>query len=206
MITLLIGFAFGFIGSVPIAGPVSAIVFERALEGRSRSALFVALGSALAESAYAFMAAWGLSGLLARYPAVVFWSRAVGSAILFTLGAYFVLRKPKIVASAPDRTQASGAFVLGFTITAINPTLIVTWTAAVTALYASGFVAVSSGHALPLALGACAGIVAWFCVLLALVRHYHRRIRRETIQRVVQATGVLLIGLGAWFAVRLMRN
>ena len=204
MLTLLIGFAFGFIGSMPIAGPVSAIVFERALEGRSRSALFVALGSALAESAYAFMAAWGLSGLLAHYPNVLLWSRIVGAAILLGLGVYFIARQPK-VATPVDRAPTSGAFVLGFTITAINPTLIVTWSAAVTALYASGFVSVSPARALPLSLGACAGIVAWFSVLLALVRRYHQRIRRDTIQRIVQATGVLLVGLGVWFVVRLFQ-
>lgn len=206
MITLLIGFGFGFIGSMPIAGPVSAIVFKRAIEGRSRSALFVAMGSALAESGYAFMAAWGMSGLLERYPAVLFWSRVAGAAILLGLGIYFVARKPQVAAPPLDGKEASSAFVLGFTITAINPTLIVTWTAAVTALYASGFVPVSSGHALPLALGACAGIVTWFSVLLALVRRYHQRIRPETIHTIVRATGVLLIALGVWFVVRLIRN
>jgi threonine/homoserine/homoserine lactone efflux protein len=203
VVTLLVGFAFGFIGSMPIAGPVSAIVFERALEGRGRSAFFVATGSALAESAYAFMAAWGLSGLLANHPAVLMWSRVIGAVILIGLGGYFIVRSPKSV-TVPSASRATGAFALGFTITAINPTLIVTWTAAVTALYASGFVPVSSGHALPLALGACVGIITWFSVLLALVRHYHRRIRRETMRRVVQATGVLLVGLGVWFGVRLI--
>jgi threonine/homoserine/homoserine lactone efflux protein len=45
-----LGFAFGFVGSIPVAGPIAALVLSRGLEGRARSALSLAAGAALAEA------------------------------------------------------------------------------------------------------------------------------------------------------------
>ena len=52
----LAGFARGFIGSMPVAGPVAVLVVSRSLEGRLRDGALIGLGSALAEGAYAFLA------------------------------------------------------------------------------------------------------------------------------------------------------
>ena len=206
MVTLLIGFLFGFIGSIPVAGPVSAVVFERALAGRGRSGFFVALGGALAESIYAFMAAWGLGGLLTHYPALMLWSRGLGALILLALGALFAFRPPKLAQDTKKNpSRQSSAFVAGFLLTALNPTLVVTWGAAVTTLYATGLVAAGASNAVPFAAGACVGIVAWFATLLALVRHFHARLTPAWIRNLVGATGGLLLVLGAWFAVRFVQ-
>ena len=44
----LIGFCFGFFGSIPVAGPIAALVLKRGLTGRFRSAALVGAGGAIA--------------------------------------------------------------------------------------------------------------------------------------------------------------
>lgn len=202
MLPALVGFAFGFIGSVPVAGPIALLVFAYGMQGRGRQAVSLATGGAIAEAAYAYMAFWGLGRVLERYPVVVANSRGVGAIVMIALGAYFMLRKSAAAADPETTTVGRGqkrSFVLGFTITALNPTLIVTWTAAATTLFSTNLLS-PSAPPLPFAVGVFGGIVAWFATLVALLRRYRSRIGPSTLDRLVRAVGVGLAGLGLWFA------
>src|SRR5262245_51236802 len=94
------GFAFGFVGSIPIAGPIAALVWSRGLEDRTRSGLFLAAGAAVAEGAYVYLAFWGFSEVLARYAWIEPLSRLAAAATLTVLGVRFV-RRPHLEAAAP---------------------------------------------------------------------------------------------------------
>jgi threonine/homoserine/homoserine lactone efflux protein len=200
--SLAFGFLLGFVGSMPLAGPISVLVFGRGLCGRYRSGELVALGAGIAESLYAFLAYWGMSQLLDRHPMLVLASRGVAAAILLALGVLFGLRQPSAapVPEAPEREKSS--FLLGFAITILNPTFLATWTAAVAVLHSAGFVRRSAVSAILFAGGVLVGIVGWFWLMLRLMRRYRDRFRQETINRVLQGIGLLLVGMGVWFAVR----
>jgi threonine/homoserine/homoserine lactone efflux protein len=213
---VLLGFGFGFVGSIPVAGPVSALVVSRGVAGRFRSGAYLALGGGIAEALYAFLAFWGVSALLSEHPSIVPLSRAAAAVILAALGWSFA--RGKVAIEPPERVRAriaapepAGAggsseharsFVLGLTITALNPTLIATWTAVVTTLLSSELVAFGPRQALPFSLGACVGIAGWFVLLLELIRRHRGRFRPETLARVLRAIGVGLLLLAAWFAWR----
>ena len=202
LVVPLVGFLFGFVGSMPVAGPVSILVLERGLSRRYRSGLWLAAGAAVAESVYAFLAFFGLAALLARYPAIVPVSQALGAVILAVLGLGLLRRHRPHEDDGAKRPAPHGDAVLGFTITALNPTFIATWTAAVTALYGSGLVPPRASLALPFSISVCVGIVAWFAVLLALVRRFGARMSQRTINAAVRVMGIVLLGLAVWFAVR----
>jgi threonine/homoserine/homoserine lactone efflux protein len=202
----VIGFLFGFLGSVPVAGPISVLVLERGLSGRFRSGLLLAIGSAVAESVYASLAFYGLSALLRRYPIIVPVSQCLGALVLLLLGAVLVRRGPGGGdPSRPVRGSSHGDVLLGFSITALNPTLIATWTAAVTALYASGLVKAAPGQAPLFSVGVCAGIIVWFAILLWLTRRYGARISRPALDRFVRLLGLVLMGMGVWFGVKFLQ-
>jgi hypothetical protein len=55
LVTALLGLAFGFVGSIPVAGPISALVLYRGLDRRYKAATFIGVGGAVAEGAYAFL-------------------------------------------------------------------------------------------------------------------------------------------------------
>ncbi len=204
LVTFLVGFAFGYIGSMPVAGPISVLVLHLGLAHDPRHALYVAVGGALAESFYALLAFWGLSTVLASYPRVLPASRAVGACLLLGLGLAMLLTRasgPK----PPDQPRRRGrkrSFALGFLITAVNPTLIVTWTAAVGALHATGLLAMDRAGALPFAAAVCAGIIAWFVTLLWLVARWRSRVSPEALGRLRRAMGVTLIAVGGLMGLR----
>ena len=206
VVAALIGFLFGLIGSMPVAGPIAVIVFARGVEGRFRSGLAVGVGGALAETIYAFLAFWGFSAFLAQYPWVLPASRAVAAVVLTALGIAF-LRRQELAAQAPPAQESwGGGFVLGFSITALNPTLIATWTAAATTLFSTGLVAFRPAMALPFSLGATVGIVAWFGSLLLLVRRYRGRFSPASLTRLIRVFGVFLLLIGAYFGVFFVRS
>ena len=199
----LFGFLLGFVGSIPVAGPISALVVQRGVQGRFKAGAFIALGGGVVEAAYAFLAFWGFSTFLTKYPLIEPISRGAGAVVLLALGVSFLLKKAEDAEAPPDvRDSKRGSFLLGAWICAINPTLIATWSAAVTTLYSSGVLDFEGGHALPFAIGCASGITGWFLALLGIIRRYRERFSNVVLARVVNAVGVLLLGLGIWFGVR----
>lgn len=205
LLALLVGFAFGFIGSMPVAGPIAVLVLHLGLEHDPRHGLYVAIGGAFAESFYALLAFWGLSTVLDHYPLVLPASRTLGSFILLALGAVLVFRKasaPQTDAPPKKRRGTKRSFFAGLLITALNPTLIVTWTAAVAALNSTGLLTMSRAEAVPFAAGACCGIVAWFSTLLWLVAKFRSRWSATPQSRLMKVMGAILVMVGGWMAVR----
>lgn len=204
MIATLIGFAFGFIGSMPIAGPIAAIVFVRAMDGRASSALAVGAGSVFAETAWAFLAFWGFATLLSDNPWIAPAAHAVAAAILVVLGVMFLRRKGSATAAPPDRGQGARGALLGLTISGLNPTLLATWTGASTTLYATGLVDVDPALAVPFALGAGAGIFSWYFVLVRLVTRYRERFNPGTLNKIIRGFGGFVLCVAVWFVYRLV--
>lgn len=207
LIAALLGLAIGYVGSMPVAGPIAVLVLGRGLEDRGRNALFLALGSAIAESVYAYLAFWGFSAFLASYPWIEPVARIAAAVLLFGLGVHFY-RKRQTEQPAPRAENVGNkrSFFLGFTITALNPTLIATWTFTVTTVFSFGIVRFNAANALPFSLGAFCGIVGWFATMLYLLARFRSSFPRTGLNRLMRVMGVVLIiaglGLGALGGVR----
>jgi threonine/homoserine/homoserine lactone efflux protein len=200
----LAGFCLGFIGSVPIAGPTALVVVDSTLENRPRKGLCVAVGAAFAESIYAALAFWGLAHLFISYPMIVPASRLLGGGVLIIIGLHFALRHHRIQ-SAPrlEHINHDGRYLLfGFTITFFNPTLAVTWTAAIAAIHSVLPAHYTPIDALPFALGSCLGIVGWFWVLIRVICRFRMKVRLTPLSYVLRMTGGVLIIVGTVVTVR----
>ncbi len=205
LLPLVIGFCFGYVGSMPVAGPISVLVLHLGLAHSPRLALYVALGGALAESLYALVAFWGLSTVLASYPVVLPAARVVGACILLVLGLVMLLYRMRGVTPAATARRTRGgkrSLALGFLITAVNPSLMVTWSAAVAALNSTGLLTMERRQALPFAAAVGAGIVAWFLTLLWLLGRCRNRLSLGTLARFMKAMGAALVAAGGWMVVR----
>ncbi|MGH7281329.1 MAG: LysE family translocator [Polyangiaceae bacterium] len=203
---LVIGFVLSFLGSIPIAGPIAVIIVSKALEHRNRAAFFISIGASVAEAFYAYLAFWGFSTVLGSFPGLIPASRLVGAGILVALGVYLVLRKSKTPEQAKARDQSNAVGVrnilLGFSMTIVNPTLIVTWTAAVGAAHSTGLLRMFQRDAWTFSLGVLAGINSWFAILLVLLGRFKKKVTPDTLDKVIRGIGVALLVLGSIFAVR----
>jgi threonine/homoserine/homoserine lactone efflux protein len=203
VLAALFGFLLAFLSSIPIAGPIAALVLSRALEGRRRSAVLVALGGAMAEAIYAGLAFLGFGWVLESYPLIEPISRAAAALILAVLGIAFLRGMGTRVTATERRVESDwGGLVVGASIGGLNPTLIATWTATVAMLHGSGLVHADARAAGPFALGVLGGIVTWFSLLTYLVDRYHERFSEQRLRRVVQFIGAGLLLVAAWFAWR----
>lgn len=207
VVVSLVALFLGFFGSVPLAGPVSVMVVSRAAMGRFREALKLAFGASAAESIYAAVAFWGFATLLADHPRAVPFAHGITAVTLLVVGAYFVRWSPKEEPVDDEKPRAArGAFVLGFTASVFNPTLLLTWGAVTTAIYARQIVPLSSHMAIPFGLAAGAGVALWNVVLVALLERFHSRIPTHIIRWVVRGMGVMLIAIAVWSAFDLLRR
>jgi threonine/homoserine/homoserine lactone efflux protein len=200
---LLFGLGLGFVGSIPVAGPTAVIVVESALQNRPRRGMAIAAGAAFAESLYALIAFWGLAALLTRYPMLRPVSRLVAGVVLGLVGAYLAFRKPKraVRSERVEKQHLVQEVLFGFTVTALNPTLVVTWGVAIAALHSALGELFTGSDAVPFALGACIGITVWFWLLLRLVGHFRRAVAPATVNKVIRRTGGILVAAGSIVAV-----
>jgi threonine/homoserine/homoserine lactone efflux protein len=204
LLSLLVGLVAAFVGSIPVAGPISVLVLERGLEGDRHGAIAIAIGSAIAEMVYAGLAFAGVSTLLAHVPAILPVIRGIGAAILFGVGMYFVLRKKKSGKKKAVQAKKGAAhkWLLGLSITALNPTLFISWTVVITTLHGAGLVPPVARDAIPFALGVGCGVVAWFLALGEGVKHFRSLVRPTTLERGVRVMGYVLIVAGLAMGVR----
>ncbi len=208
---LLFGLIMGFLGAIPVAGPVSAMVIERALDRRFLAGLLLAIGSAIAEGLYAFLAILGFSAF-ADLPWVAAASKAVAGVVLIGVGLSFALRRAPPAGADDHRTippPEDGTlwrqWFIGFSVTVVNPTLLATWGAAASMLVASEWVTLEPITGVPFGLGVMLGASAWFALLIMIVKRFTRDIKPSSVRRIIKWIGWLLVGLGGWMLILFVR-
>lgn len=199
--TSLLALAIGFLGSMPVAGPVAVMTLSRAARERFGEALRIGLGAAVAEGIYAGIAFWGFATFLSRYKLVVPISHGATAAVLTGLGIRFMVWRS--TDRKDEHESNAGTLLLGFSISALNPTLLLTWGAAVAFLYSKGLEQRSPLSAIPFGLCAGLGVAGWFGSLVALMRKYGGKVPRTAMTYVVRTIGLVLAGLGIWAGVQL---
>lgn len=198
----LLGFGLGWLGSMPLAGPVSALVVKRGLTGRARHGLALAVGAALAETGWCAGALLGYGALLDEWAWLRPAAGAVGGALVLVLGLRILFRHagealPTHLPTAPRRGWV-GEIVLGFSLVVVNPVVLLSWAGVLAALHAVGVEPTTGQARLQFGAGVPAGIVAWFTLLLWLLRHTGSRLGRALLHRALRVIGVLLCAAGLW--------
>jgi threonine/homoserine/homoserine lactone efflux protein len=168
LLCLALGFVLSLLGSLPMTGPLALLVLDRVMVGQRRAALWIALSGALVEGIIAAVVATLLPLVLQHSTSLVRVGRVSGAVVIFVVGLGLLLR-PQTVSEI--ETQHRGqSLLVGFLATSLNPTLIATWTIAVTALHANGLLEGGLWEGQAFGAGVVLGVLGWFAVLLALAR------------------------------------
>lgn len=202
--TGLLAFAIAFVGSMPIAGPIAVLVVLRAGQGRAPAALAIACGSALAEACYAAVSFLAFSTLLAHNDSLSRLAHGISAALLLAIGARCAcFTEADFRPTSPNgRREESRTFLLGLSISSLNPTLLLTWSAAVAFLHARGLVGQGGLDALPFGAGVALGVIAWNTVLVRTIAHYRGRMPRRVFVWAIRCMGMVVAAAGAWSAIQ----
>jgi threonine/homoserine/homoserine lactone efflux protein len=199
LVALGLGAALAFFGSLPMTGPLALLVLDRIIALQRRAAFWIALAGALVEGTIAAGVATLLPLVLRHSEVIVLNARLAGAIVIFAVGVTLALRPELLESIKTERKRQS--FTAGFLTTALNPTLLATWTVTVTALHANGLLDGGSWTGLAFGVGVALGAVAWFLVLLVLARR--SLLARLAGRRAEFARGVgvvlTLLGLGLFW-------
>lgn len=205
LVAFAAGFAMAFFGSMPPVGPIAVLLLERGVSGRDREGRGVALGAAIAETLYCALAMAGVSELMKRYAVVEIVARVIGVAILFGLGVYFARFRLEPHPKTAPKPTGGGPFALGFTISAANPVLIITWSGSIATLLSFTRLRLDVAQRGAFVVGVFLGMFGWFHLFLWMLRRYRDRITLRAAQWTVRVAGVAMIALGLWGSFHIAR-
>ncbi|HEY9817617.1 MAG TPA: LysE family transporter [Candidatus Obscuribacterales bacterium] len=197
MMASLAGFLMGFIGSMPVAGPTSLLVFHRGMLARYRDGWAIGLGGSLVEGIYCAIAVYAFNILRDHFTIVTPLIRAVSILLLLALGLYFIFashkksQRPAIAESSA--TNCGRQFWIGLSIAALNPTPIFTWSASVATVFPIINLTLQGHEGMVFAASAVIGIVAWFSILLAMLRRFSSHFPLSLLPKAITAIGVILV-------------
>jgi threonine/homoserine/homoserine lactone efflux protein len=193
----------GFASSMPPIGPGGLMLMRRGLEGRVREGLALAAGGATADAGYCAFAMIGFSVLFWKHPGVAASMRWLGVAILSGLGVWFLAHRPKQIRT--DRENHVHAhwpqqMLLGFSVTAFNPTLLLTWSSAIAVLasFGGGFFSPTGRIAFPIGVGI--GDVLWASIALISWRRLGRFVSARVLAIIMRGMGVGLLACAVYLA------
>lgn len=199
------GTILGFIGSMPISGPISLLVLHRGMLARYREGWAIGLGGAIPEGIYCALAILGVSVIREHFIAFDFLAKGLGMVWLFAIGLYFVLNRQQHLetglVSKPSGPQWAGPFTLGLSISTFNPIFFFTWSATAAMLYSIANLTFNVPEGIVFATSVVVGSAVWFAVLLALLRRFRERFPLWMLHRVIRGIGVALVtGAILWAA------
>ncbi len=204
--SLALGFALGWVGSMPIAGAISFFVCHRGFAGRSGHGLALAAGAAVAEAGWCLAILLGADELMDRWPAVGGVARSIGGLFLVVLGIVVFLRRRGSARRALGKQAGTDAARplprlrdethLGATLVIANPAIPFNWLALITIAISLGL---DPGRApVAFALGVSLGIMGWFSVLLRIITAWRERMNEVVLARVQGGFAMLLIVVGLY--------
>ncbi|MBI1930920.1 MAG: LysE family transporter [Ignavibacteriales bacterium] len=131
IVIVCLGLFAGFFFSVPIAGPISILITSNALKGNIRYCLRLALGGAIIEMIYVFIAVFGLTSIYNLYQEAIPVILIVGSTFLIYVAIKIIRTKLQIDSlnktAENEKLDNSGGFRTGLLINLTNPSLFLGW-------------------------------------------------------------------------------
>ena len=108
------------------------------------------------------------------------------------------MKPPEASQEPAKKARLGGPVALGFTISAANPVLIITWSGAIATLLSFAHLRLDLAERSVFIVGVFAGMFGWFHLFLSMLRRYRDRITLRAAQWSVRLAGSAMIGLAIW--------
>ena len=197
------GLALGFSIAAPV-GPIGLLCIRRTLDAGFIAGFSGGIGTAVADAAYAAVAAFGLTAVAAFMTSAALPLQIAGIAILGWLGFSTLRAAPRAETSA--RSEAPGGlFVQTFFLTLTNPATILSFAA----VFAGLGLAAGGGdrsRAFALVIGTFLGSLAWWFVLAGSISLMRHKLTPAALRRINRIAGGVLLAFAATLAWSVVRR
>ena len=156
-VAALAGLALGVVTGMPL-GVVNVAVADAAAAGRTRFAIGIGIGGAIADAIHAALAFVGIGRVVTERPA---WTHAMAIVAACSICAYVAFALVRRRRPTPDVRRPTPGILLGLALTLPNPGALAAWVAVAAALWPTS----SLAGALVLAAGVGVGSALWFAML-----------------------------------------
>ena len=197
----LTGLLLSFLGSITPTGPVALIVIQYGMRGQRTNALLVAAGGALAEAGYALLAYLGINFALSRYHLDDSILRMISGVLLIGFVILWIVKGHLSKSKSRNPKYVGTSFLLGLSVSGLNPTFLVTWAGIVAIARGAGLIS-EFLNAPAFACGVAAGPVLWFWTLLTVLGHHAKSISPDKLKKIEKALPFILLALGAFILIR----
>lgn len=189
LVLLLTGVAFGFVGSLPAAGPGTALLIRLSSRASRSTLVGAALGCALGEGAYVLASTSTFAWILEHYPFARPAIATMGFLVLAVCGAKCLAlalsrsdsSTSKAEAVTTDETRsrrklpALAAFGIGLAVAVANPLPLFSWSTHYASVLSLLEVQPTFGARTAFAWGATLGVFGWLTLLGTLAARSSRR-------------------------------
>ncbi len=213
-VALGVGFASGFLISVPV-GPVNLTIMNEGARAGFLRAVLISLGAVTMEVVYCLIAFTGFASFFQK-GVVQSAMELVSFVFLLFLGFKFLLARtleaPTHLLNATDRMEARiearlhphTAFMTGFVRVLANPGVLLFWIILAANFMSRGWVEPALPDRLACVAGVTAGVAAWWLGLSWVAAMGRAHLSERAVLWMEKLSGVALLIMAAWHGVRLI--
>lgn len=200
-----VGWIIGFAIAIP-PGALSLTVFTYAIERGSRAAALIAIGGMVFEIIYAL---FGFLGI--RFAEDLQFGtalRILSCVVILFLGFKHTFGEIKLELKPVESTikDKRSLMLLGLFLTGSAPTIAAAYLALAGVVHSMNYFPASFENNLIAAFAAGAGSMSWILCTLFFIRQTRETLNPSIIHSIARGSGILLLGIGVYYAIDLIRN
>ena len=194
LLAFLKGLAFG-ITMAAIPGPIFFLIIQRTLADGALTGLVCGLGAITADTAYALIAAIGLSFIMQFLTTYQTWITFAGGLFLLYLGITTSYRKPTYQSAVVQNNKLITAWFSTFLLTLTNPVTVISYCIIFAGL-GIDTVHHNRGAIFCLVAGVITGAASVVIILVSFLSYFRQKLSTSTIRTINKGAGIILIVFG----------
>jgi len=196
---LIKGIIIGLITGMPL-GPIGVLCLKATLTNGALFGLVAGLGSCVADSIYASVAALGLTFISRFFTRYQHDLRIFGGIILLIFGINIILSKKENKQEISNSKTLVKSFLSTFVLAIANPATIFSFLF-VFASYGSKSIGHGAGARIILILGVFCGSFFWWAILVLASKRFHNRLNTKKIPLINKVLGYIIVCSGIVFII-----
>jgi threonine/homoserine/homoserine lactone efflux protein len=205
-VVFLAAIAMGVFAAIAPIGPVTILVVRRALSGDWQGAWRVGFGRIPPETLYCAGATFGTATLIEELPTVRMVFEVLGVLVLIGMGTWFAARSHEPDEELEVDEDSGRGDWAGFFISAVNPTLLLSWSALVGVGLAVSGLSLTWVQKAVFPLGVGTGIALGYAVLIWTLRRFGEQLNHTMVSWTIRVIGFAFVVLGAWHGLQIART